>query len=136
MTRLYLYAAIALVMALLIAGAVIERAHYGATRYAAGEMAGRDAVLADDARAAAQLQQQRAQLDQFSAVAGTALHSFLGKQLPAIEAQSHASVESIRTIYRDRPVPADQCARPAGVQAELDQAVDAANAAAASDVHL
>lgn len=136
MSRLSLYAAIVAGLALLIAGAMIERTHYGATRYAAGETAGRNAVLADDARAAASLQQQHDQLEQFSALATTGMNQFLGDKLPANEAQSHASEESIRIIYRDRAVPAELCSRPDGVQDELDKAVDAANAAAAAHVQL
>lgn len=136
MSRLYLFAGVALAVVLLIAGALMERHHYGDTRYAAGETAGRNAVLADDARTAADLQRQRDQLDQFSALATTSLNQFLGEKLPANEAQSHASEEAIRIIYRDRPVPADRCSRPAGVQDELDKAVDAANAAAAAHLQL
>lgn len=136
MSRLYLFAGVALAVVLLIAGALVERHHYGAAHYAAGETAGRNAVLADDARAAAALQQQHDQLEQFSALATTALQQFLGEKLPANEAQSHASEEAIRIIYRDRPVPAELCSRPAGVQDELDKAVDAANAAAATHLQL
>lgn len=136
MSRLYVYAGLALAIVLLIAGALVERQHYGAARYAAGETSGRNAVLADDARAAADLQRQHDQLEQFSALATTSLNQFLGEKLPANEAQSHASEEAIRIIYRDRPVPADRCSRPAGVQDQLDQAVDAANAAAAAHLQL
>lgn len=136
MSRVYAIAGLALAIVLLIAGALVERHRYGDARYAAGETAGRNAVLADDARAAADLQRQRDQLDQFSALATTSLNQFLGEKLPANEAQSHASEEAIRVIYRDRPVPADRCSRPAGVQDQLDQAVDAANAAAAAHLQL
>lgn len=108
---------------------------YGAARYAAGETAGRNAVLADDARAAAALQAQHDRLEQFSALTTTAMNRFLGDKLPENEAQSHASEEAIRVIYRDRPGAAELCSRPDGVQAELDQAIAAANAAAA-DVQL
>lgn len=136
MSRVYAIAGLALAIVLLIAGALVERNHYGDARYAAGETAGRNAVLADDARAAANLQRQRDQLDQFSALATTSLNQFLGEKLPANEAQSHASEEAIRVIYRDRPMPADRCSRPAGVQDQLDEAVDAANAAAAAHLQL
>jgi len=136
MSRLYTFALIALASLLLLACVLLDRQHYGSARYAAGETAGRNAVLADDARAAAQLQGQRDRLDQFSALASTALSQSLGETLPAIEAKSHASEEAIRIIYRDRPVPAERCSRPAGVQAELDQAIDAANAAATTHVQL
>lgn len=128
--------AAAIALALLTAAVLLERHHYGSTRYAAGETAGRNAVLADDARAAQQLQRQRDQLDQFSVLANAAMHAFLGNELPANEAQSHASEESIRVIYRDRTVPAEQCSRPDGVQAQLDQAVDTVNSAATTHVQL
>lgn len=136
MSRLYVYAAIVAALLLLIAATLVERHRYGDARYAAGEQAGRNAVLADDARAAAELQRQHDQLEQFSALTTTSLHQFLGEKLPANEAQSHASKEAIRIIYRDRPVPADRCSRPAGVQDQLDQAVDAANAAATAHPQL
>lgn len=130
MTRLYTFGAVAVVLILLALGLYAERQHYGSTQYAAGETAGRNAVLADDAAAAAKAQQHHEQLEQSSADATAWMNEFLRTQLPANEAKSHASEESIRVIYRDRPVPADVCSRPAGVQEELDQAVDAANAAA------
>ncbi|MGC1549087.1 MAG: hypothetical protein WA777_11210 [Rhodanobacter sp.] len=119
-----------LLLALAMAWACFAMAHYGATRYAAGVQDGRNEVLADDARAVAQAQLARDDLDAFSAAAGHQLHQTLGVQLPAIQEQTHDTVEAIRTIYRDRVVPVDVCSRPDGVQAQLDQAIDRANAAA------
>lgn len=130
MNRLYVAAAMAVLLIALIAGVLLERSHYGATRYAAGEQAGRNAVLAEQAPAMEKLQQQRDQREQSSALATGTLSQTLGEKLPAIEAQSHASEDTIRIIYRDRPGAADQCVRPAGVQEQLDQAVAGANAAA------
>lgn len=127
-SRLYLYGGLLLAIALLAAGALLWLHHYGDGRYAAGVQDGRNAVLASDARAAQQLQAQRTALDKFGALATSALNQQLGTTLPAIEGQTHATVETIRTIYRDRPA-GDLCARPAGVQQQLDQAVDRANAA-------
>lgn len=127
---IYKYGAVALLVLLLAVAAVVSIGRYGAHRYAAGEQAGRNAVLADDARAAAQLQQQREQLDQFSALATTQLAHTLATDLPAVEASTHDTVETIRTVYRDRPVPVDRCTRPDGVQKQLDTAVARANAAA------
>lgn len=111
-------------------------AHYGERRFAAGVEAGRNAVLADDGRAQQQVHQAQEALQSLSAAAGAHLHQSLATTLPAIQGQAHDTVETIRTIYRDRPVPVDGCGRPAGVQEQLDAAVQRANAAisAGSDV--
>ena len=114
----------ALVMIALLAGALAIH-HYGATRYADGLAAGRQQVLDDDARAAAHLQQQRDALNQFSAFTGLQLQHTLDATLPTIEASTHDTIETIRTVYRDRPAPAmaaDACRRPDGVQQQLDPA--------------
>lgn len=105
-------------------------AHYGTSRYSAGVEAGRNAVLADDARAVQQAQQARDALDAYSAAAGGRLQQSLGTALPIIQGQTHDTTETIRTIYRDRPVPAVACSRPDGVQDQLNAAIDRANAAA------
>jgi predicted lysophospholipase L1 biosynthesis ABC-type transport system permease subunit len=128
-----------LVIALTLALAVIAVQRYAAQRYATGVQDGRNAVLADDARAAAQAQQVRDQLTAWSAAAGAALQSTLGTQLPTIQGQTHDTLDTIRTIYRDRPVVGgDRCSRPDGVQTQLDAAVDRANAAvtASGDLRL
>lgn len=129
MRSLYLYAGIAILTAAVIGAAGVAIARYGTGRYEAG----RAVVLADDARAAEQLHQQQDRLAALSAFAGLDLQQHLDTQLPAIQGQTHDAVETIRTVYRDRPVPAGaaaSCSRPDGVQQVLDAAVQRANAAA------
>lgn len=127
MTRARILAAVA-VAALLVAGVLT----YGAVRYAAGEQAGRNAVLADDARAAAAAQTKADALQSISLQRGHALTLQLSADLPKIEAATHDTQATIRTIYRDRPAAAgaDLCSRPARVQQQLDAAIARANAAA------
>lgn len=129
MRSLYLYAGIAVLTSAAIGAAGIGVAHYGAGRYEAG----RAVVLADDARAAEKLHEQHNRLTALSAFTGLELQHQLNAMLPAIQGQTHDAVETIRTVYRDRPVPDDAsatCSRPDRVQQVLDQAVDRANAAA------
>lgn len=128
---IYKYAAVALLVLLLAVAAAVSIGRYGANRYAAGDQAGRNAVLASATTQAQQLQQQHAALEQFSSFATTALNQWLSHEVPAIQEQTHATTEVIRTIYRARPA-GDLCARPAGVQEQLDQAVARANAAIAA----
>lgn len=131
MKSLYLDLGIALVTTALIAAGGFALKHYGDGRYEAG----RSAVLADDARAAEQLYQQHDRLNSLSAYAGLQLQTQLDTQLPTIQGQTHDAVETIHTVYRDRPVAAGDtasCSRPDGVQNVLDAAVDRANAAASS----
>lgn len=134
MNKLYLYAAISILLLALAAAAIFGVHHYGTTRYNAGVTAGRDRVLADDARAAAKLYAQHDALERFSSLATSALASTLDAQLPAIEGQTHDTVGTIRTIYRDRPVLADSCTRPDSVQQALDAAVQRANTTAHSQL--
>lgn len=131
MKSLYLYAGIALVTAAVIGAAGLAIHHYGVAQFEAG----RAAVLADDARATEQLHQQHDRLNSLSAFAGLGLQQHLDTELPAIQGQTHDAHENIRTIYRDRPVPADPaaaCSRPDRVQGILDAAVQRANAPASS----
>jgi hypothetical protein len=123
---------ILLVLLVIAAGVWAFRAihSYGERQFTAGQ----NAVLASDARAAAQLQTQHDQLNAFSALATSALNQHLGTQLPAIQAHTNDTVETIRTVYRDRPVSDPACSRPAGVQASLDAAVDRANSAARGEL--
>jgi hypothetical protein len=126
MNPLYKIGAIALVVIALMLGIAVAIHHYGDTRFEAG----RNDVLASDARAATQLQQQHDQLNTFSALATTTLNQNLGTQLPAIQAHTNDAIETIRTVYRDRPVADVACSRPASVQTSLDAAIDRANGAA------
>lgn len=130
MSNLYRYGAVAIALLLAIVVNVYACHRQAEARYAAGVKDGRAAVLADDARAAAQLYQQRDQLAAYSALATGTLQQTLDTQLPAIQAATHDTAETIRTVYRDRPVPADACSRPDGVQQALDASVRRANAAA------
>jgi len=130
MNPLYKIGAIALVIIALMLGIAAAIHHYGDTRFEAG----RNDVLASDARAAAQLQQQHDQFTTFSALATTTLNQNLGTQLPAIQAHTNDTVETIRTVYRDRPVADPACSRPASVQTSLDAAIDRANAAAGGEL--
>lgn len=109
---------------------------YGDARYAAGKADCQHAALAAAASAAVDMAKQHDQLEAASAQATTTMSQSLGTKLPANEAQSHASEAFIRVIYRDRPVPVELCSRPAGVQDELDKAVDAANVAATDHIQL
>lgn len=125
--EIYLGAALAFVVvgALTVLGVV----HWGTGRYEAGVTDGRNQVLASYAQTAQQLQRSQDSLAAYSAAAGQQLNHMLGTALPTIQGQTHDTVETIRTVYVDHPVPAGSCGRPAGVQQALDDAVDRANAA-------
>jgi hypothetical protein len=126
MKSIYRYAGVALAaIGLVTLGAIAVR-HYGNGRFEDG----RNAVLADDARAAVQRQTDRDALDRYSALATGTLTTALGTQLPAIQGQTHDTLETIRTVYRDRPAADVACARPDGVQTALNAAVERANQAA------
>ena len=87
------------------------------------------------AAASAQKDAVAGQVDQnaqSSATASTNMLDYLAAQKPAIEIRTHETTERIRTVYKDRNVPAACTAvvqRPDSVQAELDAARDRANAA-------
>lgn len=104
-------------------GAIHE---YGQRQY----QAGRTAVITENAGAAAQAHRAADQHAAAAASAGVALHAKLDTALPRIEATTHAATEKVRTIYLAQPANSRACVRPAGVQAELDAALRAANAAA------
>lgn len=69
--------------------------------------------------------------DTAASQAGSALNEELGQKLPAAEEAAHESVERIRTVYIDRPVPAG-CAWSGGVLDELEAGRAAANRAVRS----
>lgn len=118
----------------LIVGAVLWEQHRIHASYAAGVTDGRNAVIAEDAVAAASAKVQQDIRDAASAQAGGVLQHALATQLPAIQAKTHDTAESIRIVYRDRPGPADACTRPDGVQQALDAAVRRANAATGGEL--
>lgn len=130
MNPLYKFGAIALLVIGLLIAVFVKIHSYGDARFEAG----RNDVLASDARAAAQRQQQYDQLNTFSMLATSKLNQNLGIQLPAIQAKTNDTVETIRTVYRDRPVADPACSRPASVQTSLDAAIDRANAAAGGEL--
>jgi hypothetical protein len=100
---------------------------YGDARFAAG----RNAVIAEDAIAAAQARLDADQHATASAAAGVAMHNMLDIALPRIEVDANDTADKIHTIYLAAPAgPAAVCVRPAGVQTALDAARDRANAAA------
>ncbi len=126
MNPLYKIGAIALVVIGLLVAAGVKIHSYGDSRFEAG----RNDVLTSDAHAAAELQTHHDALEQWSAMATTTLNQNLGTQLPAIQASTNDTIETIRTVYRDRPVADPACSRPASVQTSLDAAIDRANTAA------
>lgn len=119
-----------LLIALAIWAAIVIRA-YGQRQY----QAGRNAVIAEDAIAAAQGRLTADQHAAAAAAAGVAMHGTLDIALPRIEVTTHDTADKIHTIYLAAPAgPAAVCVRPPGVQAALDAARDRANAAARGDL--
>lgn len=123
-----------LILLLLIALAIwasITVHDYGQRQY----QAGRNAVIAEDAIAAAQGRLDADQRAADAAAAGVAMHATLDIALPRIEVTTNDTIDNIHTIYLAAPVgPAAVCVRPPGVQTALDAARDRANAAARSDL--
>ncbi|EIL99156.1 hypothetical protein [Rhodanobacter thiooxydans] len=104
---------------------------YGQRQY----QAGRNAVIAEDAIAAAQSRLDADQHAAAAAAAGVAMHTTLDIALPRIEVTTHDTVDKIHTIYLAAPAgPAAVCVRPLGVQTALDAARDRANTAARSQL--
>lgn len=122
MSRLYVYAAI-------VAATLGLAAWSAASIYSAGKVAGAAECEKAHADAAAAAQAETNRREQASDTAASSILDYLAAQLPIIETVKYETVERVRTIYRDVPVPAG-CVRPDGVQAELDQARQRANAAA------
>jgi len=99
---------------------------YGDDRYAAG----RNAVIAEEAIAAAQARLDADTHAAIAAQAGVDMHAGLAIALPKIEVTTHAAADRVQTIYLALPADSPACVRPVGVQAELDAALRAANSAA------
>lgn len=123
-----------LILMLLIALAIwasITIHAYGQRQY----QAGRNAVIAEDAAAAAQDRLDADQRAAAAAAAGVAMHNTLDIALPRIEVTANDTIDKIHTIYLAAPAgPAAVCVRPHGVQTALDAARDRANAAAGSQL--
>lgn len=120
--KAYVYAALAAVaLALVVGGALRLRA--------SGFEAGKASCEAAHAIAAAKAQVEVERREVVSADARTSMLDYLAANLPATEIRTHETVERIRTVYRDHPVPA-VCVWPDGVRSALGEAIDRANAAA------
>lgn len=126
--RQYWLQILIVVVAAVLAVEAIGAIHsYGQRQY----QSGRNAVIAEDAIAAAQSRLDAAEHERVAAATGVDLHTTLDIALPKIEVSTSESIQKIQTIYLAAPAdPAAVCVRPAGVQAELDAARDRANAAA------
>lgn len=107
---------------------------YGEHRHTVGVAEGRAAVMAENALAAASQRQAQDRRDADSADAGNALQLHITFDVPQIQVATHDTRQSIRTFYLARPDGAGQCSRPDSVQAQLDAAIDRANAAARGDL--
>lgn len=123
----------ALAITLLVLASLLAAIAYGHHCYTQGLADGRAAQLAEQAKADRAGADQAQQAITASAQAGNALSLQIQTQLPAIEVASHDTAQRIRTIYLAAPALAGgpDCARPPGVQEQLDAAVAAANAATA-----
>src|SRR5687767_4186562 len=109
--RAYVYAAVVAAALALLAG--------GAYRlHSAGFEAGQAACEAAHAAAATKAGTEVERREVASAAASTSMLDYLQANLPPIETRTHAAVERIRTVYRDRPVPA-ACQWPDRVRQEL-----------------
>jgi hypothetical protein len=94
MKSIYTNAGVALAAIALVTWGVAAVHDYGEDRFQDGP----NDVLASDARATAKLQADRDALDRYSALATGTLATTLAAQLPAIQGQTHATIETIRTV--------------------------------------
>lgn len=103
--------------------------------YTDGYTAGSNAVQAADAKGAAQAGAVTGQRQTDAASAGAQLQTDIQLTIPAIEVHTDDSQRRIHMLYVAQPAAAAaECRRPDSVQAELDAAVDRANAAARGDL--
>lgn len=103
--------------------------------YEAGYTAGSNAVQAADAKGAAVTGAVTDQRQTDAAGAGAQLQTDIQLTIPAIEVHTDDSQRRIHMLYVAQPAAAAaECRRPDSVQAELDAAVDRANAAAGGDL--
>ena len=122
MGKLYAYLAVAL-------GAVLLVGFAARSLYTTGRDAGRALCEADHTKAAETARAEEARREAASAKAGTSMLEYLAANIPPVEIRTHETVEVVRTLYRDRPVPVG-CVWPDGVHDELEAARQRANAAA------
>jgi hypothetical protein len=97
--------------------------------YAQGKDAGKAQCEARVAAAVEAARRDESKRDQAAAQAGIDMLDYLSRMTDKIEVSRGETIERIRTIYRDRPVPAE-CKWPDGMRAELDAAVRRANTTA------
>lgn len=97
--------------------------------YAQGKDAGKAVCEARVAAAAEAARADERTRDTMAAAVGIDMLDFLSRMAEQRETVTHETIERVRTIYRDRPVPAD-CIWPDGMRSELDEAVRRANAGA------
>ena len=97
--------------------------------YAQGKDAGRSECEARIAAATESARTAERDRDAIAAQAGIDMLDYLSRMQETRETTTHETIERIRTVYRDRPVPAE-CVWPVGVQSELDKAIHRANTAA------
>lgn len=113
-----------------LAAAALALVAFGAYRVHSSIFeAGKAACEAAHAAAAKKAQAEVDRREVVSAEASTTMLDYLAANLPATEIRTHETVERIRTVYRDHPVPA-VCVWPDGVRSALGEAIDRANAAA------
>lgn len=103
--------------------------HYRANSAHAAFAALQTQVADDQAKAQEAARKESERKDSASSSATQSMIDYLGANLPAIETRTHDTIERIRTVYRDRPVPA-VCQRPDSVRTELDAARARANGTA------
>ena len=97
--------------------------------YAQGENAEKARCEARIAAATESARTAERDRDAIAAQAGIDMLDFLSRMAEQRETVTHETIERVRTIYRDRPVPAE-CVWPDSVQSELDKAIHRANTAA------
>ena len=117
MIRIYVYAAV-----VAIALAILASASYK------GYKLGEASCEAKHAHTAIKADTEIQRREVASSAASITMLDYLAANLPPIEATKNDSVERIRTIYRDVPVPG-VCQFPPRVRDELNQARARANAA-------
>ena len=125
MLRLYAYAAMA-AAALALVGYAANALH------SAGREAGADACEAEHARDAEAARTETHRREVAAGQATDSMLDYLRANLPPIETTTHETVERIRVVYLDHPVPA-VCVWPERVIEELNAARDRSNRAILGD---
>ena len=120
--------AAAVLVAAIVWAVVAHDNHIAKANYTAGY----NARVAEEMTSAAKAKAAADWLDKLGAQATANFHTQLNTDLPQIEGTTNATAERVKIVYRDHPVPAGACVRPAGVVRELEAARTAANSAAAA----